>query len=272
MNRFAQPLQILLQIIMVFVIVLFISLFIPYLPIPEKYINFFPVLAIASVILFFLFENKNGGTLGFKDTHAVKRTSLGFLYGVITITSVFLLIWATKGLRIVNIDLQANTWTQFALFVFLFFIVSIQEELLTRGYLYGVFRRHYSALTTILFTSIIFSLLHFLNPGVLTSPIPFLSILLAGIALGLLREYSGSIWLAVGFHWSWNLLQGNVFGFPVSGIPPTQPFIDSQVQNNPILSGGGFGAEGSIFANIVLLLFIGYLYRRSRRQNADLPR
>lgn len=252
-----------MQLILSFLLIYLIALFAAYLPVPRAYQNYLPVFAIAAVILYFLFEHNDQGSLGWKDQYAIPRLGLGFLYGSLFISLIFGAIWIFKGIIIVKAQTFSSFWSFFLLYMGLFFIVAFQEEIFVRGYLYGMIKRQYQSLAAIVITSILFALLHIQNPNILSTPIPLLTIFLAGVFLALLREYTESIWLPIGFHWSWNLLQGNLYGFSVSGLSiPT--ILETNSQSPIWLSGGEFGAEGSFVSTVVFLLAIIYLWRQKK--------
>jgi membrane protease YdiL (CAAX protease family) len=140
-----------------------------------------------------------------------------------------------------------------------FFSVAVGEEVLSRGYLFGLLNYHFSRTTAIIVSSLLFALLHSLNPGVWSNPIPMIELILAGILLAVLRVISGGLWLPIGFHLTWNLFQGNVYGFKVSGLNVSS-FIQNVPEGSVWVSGGQFGAEGSVIGFIVTLCAIGIFY------------
>lgn len=48
--------------------------------------------------------------------------------------------------------------------------------------------------------------------------------LITGAVLTLMRVQSGSIWLAVGYHWAWNFMQTGLFG-PTTAEPSIRPML-----------------------------------------------
>ena len=68
---------------------------------------------------------------------------------------------------------------------------------------------------------------------------------------------SGSISSAVGFHWSWNFVQGPILGFAVSGHAEKGVFQANSTVTD-VLTGGKFGAEGSIFVALFTLTLAVY--------------
>ena len=64
--------------------------------------------------------------------------------------------------------------------------------------------------------------------------------------------------MAMGFHTVWNWLQGMVLGFDVSGLEFNQSVLTTvrTTGSHPWLTGGTFGAEGSIISTIVLVILV----------------
>ena len=76
----------------------------------------------------------------------------------------------------------------------------------------------------------------------------------AGLLLGSAYKWSGTLWLPIGIHWSWNFFQGPIFGFAVSGNE-TPSLVKSVIDGPAWLTGGAFGAEASVPAFVVGLAF-----------------
>jgi membrane protease YdiL (CAAX protease family) len=131
-----------------------------------------------------------------------------------------------------------------------FGFVAISEEVLARGFLLQVLERRYGPAAAAIGSSAIFSLLHLFNPG---AGIPAL---IGLFAAGLLFAYAylatRQLWLPIGLHLSWNLSEGPIFGFPVSGLPG-QGLLSVDVNGPALITGGAFGPE----AGLVGLLGIG---------------
>ena len=93
-----------------------------------------------------------------------------------------------------------------------------------------------------------------------------------GLMLGLLVVWRGNLLAAMGFHSVWNWLQGVVLGLDVSGLGfrNTLMTADKTVGSHSWLTGGTFGAEGSIISTGVLVILITGLVvviRRDWRKN-----
>ena len=72
---------------------------------------------------------------------------------------------------------------------------------------------------------------------------------------------NGYLWLVVAQHGTWNYVQGNLLGFQVSGTGADASIFSFTMGTGPDwLTGGAFGAEGSIITTLVLLLSLVIVY------------
>ncbi|HEY89316.1 MAG TPA: CPBP family intramembrane metalloprotease [Thermoflexia bacterium] len=143
----------------------------------------------------------------------------------------------------------------------LFLMVGIYEELLMRGYYlrnlaeglnFPRLGARGSLLLAAVLSSAVFGVAHLGNPH--ANAVSTLSIALAGIFLGLGYLLTGELAIPIGLHISWNLFQGNVFGFSVSGLASyTSCFAIAQ--GGPALwTGGEFGPEAGLVGIIAIVL------------------
>ncbi|BFT71274.1 lysostaphin resistance A-like protein [Paenibacillus sp. P36] len=216
-----------------------------------------------------IFERRKGWTLGLQSRHLARRLGEGFVAGALLITVSCLGIWLLGG-----INVRSNSWTESMLAElvggFLLFIgVAVNEELFARGYLQGLVKERFGGAAAITISTLVFAFLHSFNPGMWNTPMPLLNLILAGLLFGLSRELSKGLWMPIGMHLSWNFIQGCIFGFQVSGTPMPSIF-KVQDQGSALLSGGSFGAEGSLVTMIILvvgiLLVMSYYGQPTRRQ------
>jgi hypothetical protein len=152
----------------------------------------------------------------------------------------------------------------------LFVLVGIHEEIFSRGYQLQNLVEGLNLRWGLLVSSLIFALMHFFNPSAV-----WYSVLAGLTASGLFLAYgwirTHELWLPIGLHIGWNLFEGPVFGFPVSGLQTSRLLL--LTSTGPAwATGGAFGPE----AGVVLLpgLAVGVLLIwafTARRRPASTP-
>jgi len=144
-------------------------------------------------------------------------------------------------------------------------LASFQEELLFRGYYLQNLVEGLNRPLAIFLTSVVFGALHLANPGASLSAM--MGTALAGALFAYAWFASGRLWLPAGLHIGWNIFEGIVFGFPVSGLD--LPKILHPVIDGPTwITGGEFGPE----AGLVLIPSLGALAVLIRIYGARLRR
>lgn len=144
---------------------------------------------------------------------------------------------------------------------------AFSEEIICRGYLLQNMREVGRPVAGVVVSSVIFAVLHSLNPGAWFSVLPMLALFLTGVVFALTYLLSGNVWFPTALHFAWNGMEGPVLGTPISGLEVNgllrfQPAAEAA----PLLTGGDFGIEGSLLivpvqcAVIALLLVL--LWRR----------
>lgn len=129
-------------------------------------------------------------------------------------------------------------------------VVSFQEELLARGYLLANLMDSFPAPLALTLSALVFALLHLGNANV--SLLAFLNLVLAGVVLGTYYVHRRNLWFSVGMHLTWNLVQGPILGFEVSGIA-TPSLLEPALDGPDLLTGGAFGLEGSLVVTVMLV-------------------
>jgi membrane protease YdiL (CAAX protease family) len=147
----------------------------------------------------------------------------------------------------------------FPVLLLLFLIQSGIEEWVVRGYVYHALRERWRPLSAALASSVLFALLHATNPDV--SAAALVNIVLAGLVLAALVERSGSLWGATIAHGVWNFSLSCLASLPVSGFPVFH-LLNVSVTGNPLLTGDGFGPEGSLALTALGLPLAAWLWWR----------
>ena len=159
--------------------------------------------------------------------------------------------------------------------------VGIYEEVMLRGYILvnlaeGLnlkkLDNKWVLLLALVLSSLIFGVLHIINPN--SSLVSTLNLSMAGIFLGLGMVLTGRLGLPIGLHITWNLFQGNVFGFPVSGTGSGATIISTNLAGPEWFTGGAFGPEAGflgllamLMGCLMILLWIRYRERLSLQKS-----
>lgn len=143
-------------------------------------------------------------------------------------------------------------------------IQSGSEEMLMRGYMYGALRERYPVWVAVAANSLLFGVLHLLNPGVTVFSV--LNIVLIGVALSLVMVLRESLWMAVAIHTMWNYTQSILCGLPNSGIISKGSFLQLEAVSGSLLYDVNFGVEGALPALLTeLALCVGLVLAARRR-------
>lgn len=181
---------------------------------------------------------------------------------------IFLVELAMGWISISGILTTLNSETPFLIALLypliIFLAVGFYEELLSRGYrlknlaegLSGKYLKPQAAiLLATMISSINFGIMHASNPN--SNLASTLNISLAGLLLSTAYVLTGQLAIPIALHISWNFFQGNVFGFPVSGMSFRSATIIQIEQGGPDLwTGGAFGPEAGLLSTLIMLLGI----------------
>ncbi|MFC7442946.1 CPBP family intramembrane glutamic endopeptidase [Laceyella putida] len=221
------------------------------------------ILAVFS--LYGLFERRRGWNLGLRQAHRLRQFAKGAGFGIAMISVVALIIFATHGIMFEDVHVSPVVMTSALQSLGLFLLVGLSEETASRGYVQGLLRYRYNKRTARIVSALLFALLHGLNPGVWNHVLPIINLFLAGLFFSVYRDVSGGLWAPIGFHFTWNFFQGPVYGFKVSGLQ-LHSIVESRPRGAAFLSGGAFGAEGSVVCTGVLLAALCWLIWRDHKK------
>lgn len=211
-------------------------------------------------------EKRPFSSLGFFKEGWLKELGKGFLIGSIQFSLIVALLLLTGSGRLELAELSLEP-VLFILALIPFWILQGgTEELVTRGWLFPAVSAKSNIFIGILISSALFGALHLFNPGV--TVLSIVNIILDGIFACFLMLKYDNMWVLAGMHGAWNFVQGNIYGIQVSGQGASTSILNYSSQSSvDLLSGGAFGAEGSIFASIVLIGCIAYLYWSLKKEN-----
>jgi membrane protease YdiL (CAAX protease family) len=134
---------------------------------------------------------------------------------------------------------------------------AVFEELLLRGILFRITEEALGTWLALAISALLFIGLHLDSPDA-----PILMIMFAGLAGGLLPSAAYTrtrrLWLPIGIHAGWDVIQNLSFGARFAGhrVPGV---LDIHLLDSPLLTGGSMGLEGSIVALVAALALSTYL-------------
>lgn len=219
------------------------------------------------VILYMRFSPKNRPILKAVGRTAAGNSWLGLLLGIgidFGLNALCILAAWLHG----DIALYFDSFQPlYLLLLFLaVFIQSSAEELLCRGFLYQRLMRSYGKpVLAIVVNSLFFALMHLMNDGV--TVLSLLNIFVVGVLFSLMVYYMDSLWCAMAAHAAWNFTQNILFGLPNSGIvvPYSVFHLKAASARNSFAYNVGFGIEGTLLADAVLILACVGLYLWGRK-------
>ncbi len=145
----------------------------------------------------------------------------------------------------------------------------ISEEIVFRGVLLRIVEEGLGSWFALLLSALLFGLVHLGNPNAtLWSAIAIA--IEAGILLGTAYMATRSLWLCMGLHAAWNIMEGPVFGTPVSGIA-SHGWLQSSLSGPDWISGGSFGPEASVVTVACCLVLSGIFLAIAIRRGRIVP-
>lgn len=189
-----------------------------------------------------------------------RHLAAGLFLGMIAIATVFASLLLTGNITFTSRLDNPNLFPDLGYSLVMFIFVGLGEEILTRGYMMTVLKQTGQRWLVVLLPSIIFALMHGLNPNV--SILGLTNTFLVGLLFSYMVVKTGNIWMPIGFHITWNYFQGNIFGFSVSGMDVQKhALLSSNYTAENILNGGAYGPEGGIATTAVLLIFFAIVWK-----------
>jgi membrane protease YdiL (CAAX protease family) len=181
---------------------------------------------------------------------------LAFAFGAAPILISFALVVASGGFRL---DGYSFTWGA-AVLTPVLVLAAFHEEIVFRGYLVQNMLDIKRPIAGVVVSSLLFWIVHGLNPAAWQSPLVGVNLFLAGILLSLAYMLSRDLWFPTIMHFAWNFTQGIVLDIPISGIDsPGVVQIDVAKGAPDWLTGGEFGLEGSAVTTVVQVVVAGLL-------------
>lgn len=238
---------------------------------------FYPLALICLITCRHTLDRRSVSSLGLRPTVPAAAPSgprafgSGALCGALAISFLFGMLWSAGGVRIVGFSPEAFgggvfvSITMLLLYGALFFSVGFMEELVFRGYALHNLRAWLGIAGAVGTQALLFALAHAGNGGQISWQAFFnerwamVNLVLIGLFFAIAYLKTGTLWFPIGFHVAWNFCLGCVWSLPVSGIPVFR-LLDVTSSGNTTLSGGSFGAEGSILLAPLILAMLWLLH------------
>ena len=234
------------------------------------YFLYYELFSFVIILFLFIFwvkviEKNALSSLGFVKRNWLKYLGWGIMFSLVQM-GVIALVYQVSGIGSFELNELSLEPLLFILGLFPFWLLQGgTEEVATRGWLLTRIAARTNLPLAIAISSSLFGILHMGNAGV--TFLSVLNIILDGVLAGLLFIYTDSIWLVVAQHGTWNYVQGNLLGFQVSGTGADASIFSFTMGSGPDwLTGGTFGAEGSIITTLVLLVSLVIVYRLGERK------
>ena len=202
------------------------------------------------------FEKRPFWTLGYEIKNAFIKYGRGFLFGILMFAGAvsILALFGSISFEQGDPTKQGLPALGGVLLVLIGWIVQGgSEEIIMRGWVLPVIGARYKPWIGLFVSSIIFAIMHGLNPGI--SALALINLALFGVFAGLYAMREGSLWGISAMHTAWNWVQGNFFGLEVSGNSEGGgALINLMAKGADWFTGGAFGPEGGLAVTIVLIV------------------
>ena len=143
--------------------------------------------------------------------------------------------------------------------------VAVNEELLFRGVVLRIAEERFGTWIALAVSCIVFGLSHLVNGGASLEGVTAVAIQ-GGVVLGAAYIVTRNLWLAIGFHFAWDVTEGSIFSTANSGTNDEPVgLLHTTLHGSAALTGGTFGPEGGLIAPLVCLVVAFFLLRRAAR-------
>jgi uncharacterized protein len=198
-----------------------------------------------------------------------KRFWEGTAIGVLSASAVAIAMIATGTMVVHGLALQGSALAiQAILWLAVMLLVGINEEYMFRGYPLQALARGMGFWPAAVLLSLLFGAAHLTKSD--ENAIDIVNIILLGLLLCFTLRRTGSLWLAAGFHFSFDFMQFFVIGTRNGGAQPAGHLLNATFPGPAWANGGPLGTEASYFMlPIIALLFVYILLRYPKAAASD---
>jgi succinate-semialdehyde dehydrogenase/glutarate-semialdehyde dehydrogenase len=207
--------------------------------------------------------------------------AFGLFAGAALMAFIFFVLLVGGWIDVAPIQLTSAVAATLLFNFLLHFAVGVGEELFSRGapllmleeaFAWRWWPRIVATVIATLLTSSFFGFMHAGNPN--ATSISTIHLIFAGIVLAIPVLLTRQLAISMGMHTTWNVVQGAVFGFAVSGQDVDAPLLDSVPTGPRYLTGGAFGPEAGVLSLVAECLFVAAVVvwvKRTRGEARILP-
>lgn len=208
--------------------------------------------AYGAALLMAQLEKRSAGVYGLPLPGAFgKLFWQGVALGLSEIALLMTMITVFGGYSFGKIVMHGSAlWGLGLLWALAFVAVGLSEEFLFRGYMQYTLARGLGFWPSAIALSLVFGAVHLRNPG--EGPVGAASVAATGLVFALALRRTGNLWLAVGWHASYDFGETFLFSVPNSGVVYDQHLSAAALHGKPWLTGGTVGPEGSVFSFLIL--------------------
>jgi len=223
------------------------------------------VLFITYLFVVYL-DNRPFSTLGLNTKGSwAAEVAFGAILPVAIISLLFVITYCAKWIRITGTLFEQSPVSIAGVIlgtVVLMIAIAIGEEVVIRGYVLQTIESAYGKAAAVIISSVIFSSLHFLNPG--AGIISWIGVTSAGFVFAYAYLATRRLWLPIAMHFGWNFTLGPIYGFRVSGMS-IPSWIEQYTTGPRWWLGGLFGPEAGVWVIVSLLLMTLGIWWFSKR-------
>lgn len=203
-----------------------------------------------------LFEKRKVKYLGLSiNKSSIKKYIKGFGIGLLLmLINTVIIVFFCGGSISLSCKMNSNFIVTFIFIIIGWMIQGAEEEIIIRGHMMPMLSKSMPVIFAIIISSSYFSILHLTNPSI--GFLPILNLFLFAFSMCIYALIEESLLGVCAIHSSWNFLQGNVFGFAVSGLDVNSYSIFKVTTKGTIFDGSKFGPEGGLIKTMVISIFI----------------
>jgi len=195
----------------------------------------------------------------------------GWLLGLVEVTGLIGLIAAFGGYSFGSVSMHGLNVARWGGLWFVAFVaVGLYEEYLFRGYTQYTLARGIGFWPAAVFLSVLFGAVHLWNPG--EDYVGAAGVVATGLLFAFTLRRTGNLWLAVGWHASFDFGETFLYSVPDSGSLFEHHLSNATLHGPAWLTGGTVGPEGSVFSFLtmgILAIAVHFIFPATKTKLAQ---